>query len=309
MKTHSSRPPLFDGHCDTLLWLKGDLVSNGLHVDLTRADYSPYAQYFAIYHPFKPMFDELYAKLMSELGTAGDAARLCRTAGEAEAAAEAGAAAAFVSVEGAHVFGCDIDRLPELKEKGVSAICLTWNTPTVISGTNVNEPERGLSAEGKTLVRKMNELGMIVDVSHLSDPGFWDVAETCEGPFIASHSNSRALCAHTRNLTDEMFRAIVEKGGVAGLNLYSAFLVEPGKTATVEDAVRHIEHFLDLGGEKNIAIGGDLDGCDTLPAGIAGIQNVGKIFDALVARGCPESTARDIFYNNLMRVVKQVCGT
>ena len=309
MKTHSNRPPLFDGHCDTLLWLKGDLVSNGLHVDLTRADYSPYAQFFAIYHPFKPMFDELYAKLMRELETAGDAVRLCRTAGEAEKAAEAGAAAAFISVEGAHVFDCDVGRLPELREKGVSSVCLTWNTPTVISGTNVNEPERGLSAEGKALVRKMNELGMIVDVSHLSDPGFWDVVETCEGPFVASHSNSRALCAHTRNLTDDMFRAIVEKGGVAGLNLYSAFLVEPEKTATVEDAVRHIEHFLELGGEKNISIGGDLDGCDTLPAGIAGIQNVGKIFDALVARGCPESTARDIFYNNLMRVVKQVCGT
>ncbi|MBO6010850.1 MAG: membrane dipeptidase [Oscillospiraceae bacterium] len=309
MKTHSSRPPLFDGHCDTLLWLKGDLVSNGLHVDLTRADYAPYAQFFAIYHPFKPMFDELYAKLTSELETAGGAVRLCRTAGEAEKAAEAGAAAAFVSVEGAHVFGCDAERLPELKEKGVSAVCLTWNTPTVISGTNVNEPERGLSAEGRAFVRRMNELGMIVDVSHLSDPGFWDVAEICEGPIIASHSNARALCGHTRNLTDEMFRAIVEKGGVAGLNLYSAFLVEPGKTATVEDAVHHIEHFLELGGGKNIAIGGDLDGCDTLPTGIAGIQNVGKIFDALLARGCPESTARDIFYNNLMRVVKQVCGT
>ncbi len=307
MKTHFDKP-LFDGHCDTLLWLKGDLISNSLHVDLTRAAYSPYAQFFAIYHPFKPMFDELYAKLMTELETAGEAVRLCRTAGGAEKAAEAGAAAAFISVEGAHVFDCDTGRLPELKAKGVSSVCLTWNTPTVISGTNSREPERGLSAEGKAFVREMNACGLIVDVSHLSDPGFWDVAETCEGPFIASHSNSRALCAHTRNLTDAMFRAIVEKGGVAGLNLYSAFLVDGEKQATVEDAVHHIEHFLELGGEKNISIGCDLDGCDTLPAGIAGVQDVGKVFDLLVARGCPEATARDIFYNNLMRVVTQICG-
>ena len=307
MKTHFDKP-LFDGHSDTLLWLKGDLISNSLHVDLTRAAYSPYAQFFAIYHPFKPMFDELYAKLMTELETAGEAVRLCRTAGDAEKAAEAGAAAAFISVEGAHVFDCDIGRLPKLKAKGVSSVCLTWNTPTVISGTNSREPERGLSAEGKAFVREMNACGLIVDVSHLSDPGFWDVAETCEGPFIASHSNSRALCGHTRNLTDDMFRAIVEKGGVAGLNLYSAFLVNGEKQATVEDAVHHIEHFLELGGEKNISIGCDLDGCDTLPEGVAGVQDVGKVFDLLVARGCPEATARDIFYNNLMRVVTQTCG-
>lgn len=308
MKTHSNDIPLFDGHCDTLLHLKGNLIKNDLHVDLTRAEYTPYAQFFAIFHPFKAAFDEYYTKLLRELDAAGEAVRLCRTAGDAAEAAEKGIAAAFISVEGAHIIDCDIDRLPELKEKGVSSVCLTWNNPSVISGTNVNEPERGLSDRGRSFVRMMNDVGLIVDVSHLSDRGFWDVCETCDGPFMASHSNSRALCSHPRNLTDEMFRAVMEKGAVAGLNLFTEFLTEPGKTTRVEDAVHHIEHFLDLGGEKNISIGGDLDGCETLPDGISGVGDVGKIYELLVARGCPETTARDIFYNNLMRVVTQVCG-
>lgn len=300
--------PLFDGHCDTLAWLKNDLISNERHVDITRADYEPYAQYFAIFHPFAAEFDGLYAKLTAELTAAGDRVMLCRNAADAGTAAKAKAAGAFVSVEGAHLISCDESRLPELKQKGISAVCLTWNNPTVISGTNVNEPERGLSTEGKSFVRKMNELGIIVDVSHLSDRGFWDVCDTCQGPFIASHSNSRALCGHSRNLTDDMFAALMEHGGTAGLNLYAEFISDPGKPCKVEDAVHHIEHFLELGGEKNIAIGGDLDGCDRLPDGISGIQDVRKVFELLVERGCPESTARDIFFNNLMRVVTEVCG-
>lgn len=308
MLTDLGRPPLFDGHCDTLLRLNGNLRSNSFHVDINRANYSPYAQFFALFHPFKTSFDGLYAKIISEIETADGTVRLCRNAAEADSAAAEGAAAAFLSVEGAHVFGCAEDRLEELKEKGISSVCLTWNNPSEISGTNANESERGLSAKGRSFVHTMNELGLIVDVSHLSDRGFFDVCDVCEGPFIASHSNSRALCRHPRNLTDEMFRLIMEKNGVAGLNLFTEFIAESGKSVTVEDAVHHIEHFLDLGGEKNISIGGDLDGCESLPEGISGVQDVEKVYEVLVSRGCPETTAKDIFYNNLMRVVTQVCG-
>ena len=99
---------------------------------------------------------------------------------------------------------------------------------------------------------------MLVDVSHMSDPGFWDVAGIVEGPFMASHSCARALCDQPRNLTDDMFREIMRHNGVAGINMYRTFLGEP---TTVDTVVEHMEHFLSLGGEKNICMGGDLDGC------------------------------------------------
>ena len=145
------------------------------------------------------------------------------------------------------------------------------------------------------------ELGLAVDVSHLSDPGFWDVEKLAKGPFIASHSNSRAIHGHPRNLTDDMFRAIRDHGGSVGINLYALFLGE--EKVTVETVLRHVDHFLDMGGEKTLAIGGDLDGCDRLPEGISGIQDVHLVRDALRDRGYEEALLDDIFYQNLMRVL------
>ena len=119
------------------------------------------------------------------------------------------------------------------------------------------------------------------------------------GPIVASHSNARALCGHPRNLTDDMFRAIRDSGGAAGLNLYTDFL---GKKGTVEDAVRHVEYFLALDGEKTLALGGDWDGCQ-LPEGWQGVQQLPLLWDALAERGYDRATLEDIFYNNWYRVL------
>ena len=141
---------------------------------------------------------------------------------------------------------------------------LTWNNPNALSGTNCEEPERGLSEQGRAFVREMQRLGMLVDVSHLSDPGFWDVIEIARWPIMASHSNSRAVWDHTRNLTDDMFTAIIKNHGVVGLNLCREFV---GGAEDIDALAGHLEHFLSLGGEKTVALGGDLDGCTTCREG------------------------------------------
>lgn len=307
---------LFDGHCDTLLGLLGNpksgplpvgsLYENDLHVDLKRGlKMDAYAQTFALFGfremGFRDVFDALYGRFMAETEACAEHMCFCRSRSDALIAAEAGKVAAFLSIEGAEVIDCRPQKLEEAAEKGVRGFGICWNRANEITGTNAQEPDRGLSEKGKELVKLALALGMVPDVSHLSDPGFWDVERLADSPFIASHSNARAVHDHPRNLTDDMFRAIRDHGGTAGLNLYSLFLGE--EKVTVETVLRHIDHFLDLGGEKTLAIGGDLDGCESLPEGICGIQDVHLVRDALAERGYEEALLDDIFYNNLMRVL------
>ena len=318
---------LFDGHCDTILrcyeagadyFNGGSMRRNTGHVQLAQAHegFGQYAQFFAIFADTQTMPGRNYAQMFRgeydlfcrEMEQNRDIVTHCTTGEQAEAAFREGKIAAFLSVEGSEILDCSLERLEEAYRLGVRAVNLTWNHANALSGTTVDEPDRGLSQQGRDFVAKMQELGMLVDVSHLSDPGFWDVVELSKAagkPFFASHSNSRALCPHTRNLTDEQFRAIVETGGVAGLNLCVNFL---GENPTVDTAVDHIEHFCALGGEKHISMGGDWDGCET-PEEFRSILDVEKIYERLLQRNFPENLVRDIFYHNLMRVVKKVCTT
>lgn len=320
---------LFDAHCDTLSrndspnhphYGGGSLRRNSGHVDLERghAAFGRYAQFFAVFGTWKSWdsdgkaaslytrFEGQYALFRRTMEENEDIVTPCRTAAEAERANAAGKVAAFLSVEGAELLDCDEEKLEDAWKKGVRMVNLTWNFENALSGSNADAPEKGLTERGRAFVCKMQKLGIIVDVSHLSDPGFWDVAELSEAagvPFIASHSNSRALCPHKRNLTDEQFTAIIRCRGVAGLNLCDEFI---GENPTLDDAVAHIEHFLALGGEKNVAMGGDWDGCDPCP-GIKQLTDIGKLYERLLQRNYKESLVQAIFYDNLMRVVREVC--
>ena len=140
---------------------------------------------------------------------------------------------------------------------------------------------------------------MLPDVSHLSETAAWDVVRLGLGPVIASHANSRAVCAHTRNLSDDLFCAIRDSGGVVGLNLYTDFLGGDGMDAVV----RHVEHLLDLGGDETLALGGDLDGCDTLGGGITGMQDYPRLYAALTARGYDSALLQALFSDNWLRVL------
>ncbi len=307
---------LFDGHCDTVFLCcqsGGGFGRNTYHVDLERAGkYRRYAQFFALFgqpedfpqKTYREIFDAEYSLFRREMEANSGRIVHCRTVGEAEAAFAAGKMAAFLSVEGAELLDCSLERLEEAHCLGVRAVNPTWNHANALAGTNAEEPGRGLTPQGRAFVRKAEELGMLVDVSHLSDPGFWDVADTLSGPFFASHSNSRSMFSHARNLTDGQFTAIIEHDGVAGLNLFSLFL---GGGEDLEAAVAHLEHWLELGGARHISLGGDLDGCSPLAAGITGVQDYDKLYEALLRRNHSEALVRDLFFNNLMRVVSKVC--
>lgn len=308
---------LFDGHCDTILrcYMEGGgLRRQAGHLDLERRrGKGRWAQFFATFGSPEDMpgrslwevFLEEYALFRSEVDANADLVAFCRTGEEARAAFAAGKTAAFLSAEGAELLDCDPDKLRLAHRMGVRAVNITWNHPSALSGTNAEEPDRGLSEQGRAFVKTMGELGMLVDVSHLSDPGFWDVMEVTDRPVVATHSNARAIFPHPRNLTDAQFTAIINTNGVAGLNMYAGFL---GDDPDFDTVVSHLEHFLALGGENNVSMGGDWDGITRMPRGMSGIQDMEKLYEHLLRRNYSESLLEKVFYSNLMRVVNEVCS-
>ncbi len=306
----------FDCHCDTVLrcYQKGGhLADSAGHWSLDKIkDFTGAAQFFACFGEPEDMpgralwevFQEEAALLRREIALSRDRIALCTTADALEAAWEEGKAAAFLSAEGAELLDCDIEKLRLAHQMGVRAVNLTWNHANVLSGTNVEEPDRGLSGQGKDFVAEMNRLGVLVDVSHLSDPGFWDVVSITRAPIIASHSNSRTCHFHTRNLTDEQFTAIIGLNGAVGLNVCPEFL---GESADLDTLRGHLEHFLDLGGEDTVALGGDWDGVSRLPQGMEDITGWAVFYGHLRDHGYRETLLDKLFYKNLVRVVREVC--
>lgn len=307
---------VFDGHCDTIsrCYAKGDGLRHRTgHLDLGRTQsFEAYAQFFAIFanqekyteEDFSTVAQRQYAVFCREMEANADLITHCRTGEAICSAHNGGKMAALLSVEGGELLGCDLAKLEEAYRWGVRAVNLTWNHANALSGSCVEETERGLSPLGRAFVKRMGELGMLVDVSHLSDAGFWDLVECTQQPFFASHSNARTVHYHPRNLTDEQFTAIIDCGGVVGMNMFAKFL---GEAPTVDTVIAHIEHFWSLGGTENVALGGDLDGCHELPEGMQDILDYHKLYDRLLQRNYSETLIDGFFYNNLMRVVKKVC--
>ena len=206
---------------------------------------------------------------------------------------------ALRGIEGAELLDCD----PRLLDDAAAWECVyvtrTWNHANALAGSHCDAPEQGLTAQGRAFVRALYAHRMLPDVSHLSEAAAWDVVRLGLGPVIASHANSRAACAHTRNLSDDLFCAIRDSGGVVGLNLYTDFLGGDGM-ATV---VRPVEPLLALGGDETLALGGDLDGCDTLGGGITGVQDYPRLYAALTARGYDSALLQALFSDNWLRVL------
>ncbi|MCI8915366.1 MAG: membrane dipeptidase [Oscillospiraceae bacterium] len=307
---------VFDAHCDTIsrCWREYEgLYANSGMISLERtAGFAQYCQFFALWtadgYTGYPLggdsVERAYYALLrcfkDQMARNSDKIVQCRTAGEAERANRQGKAAAFLAVEGAELLGCDPARLDEAAAEGVAAINLTWNHANALSGSSKEEPERGLSPLGREFVAKMEDLHILVDVSHLSEAGFWDVAELARRPFIASHSNAKLVWDHTRSLTDGQINAIIKNQGVIGLNFYEEFV---GGSRDLDMVRAHLDYLLELGGEKTVALGGDWDGCDTI-ADLPAIDSLPRLYEHLLHHGYRETVVQDLFYNNLMRVVR-----
>lgn len=200
------------------------------------------------------------------------------------------------------------NRLEELYQRGVRLITLTWNYENCIgypNSRNAQEMQKGLKSFGKQVVEEMNERGMLVDVSHLSDGGFWDCIRLSKKPIIASHSNARALCAHPRNLSDEMLCALGECGGVVGLNFYPQFL-QSDRSAEVLDIAKHGMHILQKAGEDSVALGTEFDGFEAGKNWIRGIEEIECVWDALKKAGMTERQLDKLSYQNVKRVLGEV---
>lgn len=325
--------PYFDAHCDTIyrcLMTGGEVTldfgedaeeqkrffakcgclrENEGHIDLMRGSrFARCGQFFALFFdaadaPEDGMWAQcrrLHDCIVQEMETNADLICHCRTGAQIDRAVKNGKMAALLSIEGADLIECDVHKIKTVDDWGVRFLNPVWNRANALSGTNSQERERGLSDKGRDFIRQMERCGIYADVSHLSDRGFWDLCRMTARPIVASHSNSRALCDHPRNLTDDQFRAIRDTGGVVGMNFYSHFI---GKQPSVDDLVRHIEHFLAMDGEKTVCMGGDLDGCEELPQGMAGMEDVPKIWQALEERGYPRPLLEDLFWNNLRKLL------
>ncbi len=201
----------------------------------------------------------------------------------------------LLSVEGGAVLAGKLENIEILKENNVKLLTLTWNGENEL-GFGIRE-NKGLKDFGRKCVRKLEEAEIVVDVSHLSDEGFYDVAEESRRPFVATHSNSRKVCDNPRNLTDEQFLHIRSIGGIVGINFHRPFVTT--KDDYIFSLLSHIEHFLSLGGEKCLCIGSDFDGAD-MDVTLDSIDKINTLVDAMKKANYSDDLIDDIMFNNAL---------
>ena len=315
-----------DMHCDTISSIYLDrmggevkkLRENNGHVDLARLKKGGcLAQNFALFTILKKDPDPYgFARgacrlFKEELAENDDMIRQAVTVEEILRNDRDGRMSGVLTIEEGGFCNGSTDVLRDFYREGVRMMTLTWNYENDLAypnkvdmntGISMPETEHGLKKKGIEFVELMEEIGMAVDVSHLGDAGFWDVAEIMKKPFAASHSNARAIAGHTRNLTDEMIRTMAERGGVMGINYCPVFLDdrEDGGTSRISAMVRHIKHIRNVGGIECIGLGSDFDGISgTLE--IDSPSAVHLLEEALYRNGFTQTEVEKIFYRNVLR--------
>ena len=306
---------IFDLHCDTLtacLGKKLELLDSGRMVDLRFAGQAEdWVQCFAVFVPDRISGEDALqwvrdhgAYFDSQAGKYPEKLRTVRTAGDLAAPAD-GRCRGMLTIEGGRAFAGQLEAIDEFYGLGVRMVTLTWNGENEL-GFGAAE-NKGLKPFGKEAVRRMRQLGIAIDISHLADAGVEDVFALDDGPVVASHSNCRSVCGHRRNLTDGQIREIIRRGGVIGLNFFTEFLNDAPEKAGPEDVYRHLEHLLGLGGEKAAALGSDYDGAE-IPPQFDHCEKLPELYDYLLKKNYSEALLDDVFYGNAARFFAGLLG-
>ena len=239
--------------------------------------------------------------------------KVCRNVADIRATMEAGVVATVLHVEGAEAIDSEFHMLDLLHAAGLRSLGPVWSRPNLFgdgvpfrfpSGPDIGG---GLTELGRDLVRRCNRLKILVDLSHLTEQGFWDIAKVTDAPLVASHSNAHAVCAHSRNLTDRQLAAIRESGGLAGVNLATGFLRPDGRrdpNTPLDDVIAHVDHLVEHLGIDGVGIGSDFDGA-TVPAAIGDAAGLPNLIDALRRRGYDDGSLRKIAHENWLRVLER----
>jgi membrane dipeptidase len=284
------------GHLDFLRMKEGGVNGQVFAVWVSPTELKP-GEYCDFALKGADTFDEVCARC-------ADTVAPVRTPEEFRQAIATGRIAAILGVEGGHALEGDLKNLDRFHERGVRVLTVTWSNSNELgdSSSDENKPHGGLSALGRQAVRRMNELGMIVDVSHSADRTVFDILDTSSAPVIASHSGIRARRDFDRNLTDEQIRAIGAHGGVIGVVFLSYFLREPEDKATIDDVLDCIDHICQLVGPDHAGLGSDFDGFGGALPGLEDVTKMGAIGVGLRRRGFLEADIAKITGLNFLRV-------
>ena len=300
---------VIDLHCDTLTVYRGGGAVHTMDdprsvMVLSRLPKGVHwCQCFAIFVPDGMTAEEsqaYYRRFQGEFARQveerSDVAQ-CRSAADIKACWAQGKTAAILTVENGVALGGDLSNIDRMARDGVRMLTITWNGENQLGSGN--STQHGLSELGRAAIPRLEQAGILLDVSHLNDPGFTQMLDVASRPFVASHSNARSVCGHPRNLADWQIREMISRRCLIGLNYYSPFLRSDGCPAGLEDLYRHAAHFLDLGAENCLALGSDFDGADLPPCLDSPIKEAG-LWDYLTGRRIPPTLVQKIMYQNAL---------
>ena len=294
---------VFDLHCDTLyraVTESGNFNYNKFEISVDKASYlDEWIQCFALWIPddmssydIQPLFDKAYKFLNNQCKEHN--IYCCKDFTEVN---NPSARKCFFTVENGRILQGNLENIKKLSDYNVKILTLTWNSDNEIASGALSSSNFGLTNFGKRAVKELEKNKIIIDVSHLSEKAFYDVAEMASKPFIATHSNSKTITSHIRNLSDDQFNIIKSIGGIVGINFHNSFLNNREDNASIDDIIKHTEYFLSLGGENTISIGTDFDG-GKLPKDIKGIETIGEIYNRFLQKNYSETLLDKIFFKN-----------